>query len=100
LPPLLPQHWPGYPPPALPAPAIPVKQSSPPAPENPQDLLNYVAWFKQREPHNAGKIKSVMATLQEEKDSLNTLESISEDRVARQKLPAGLVTRMKVNVKL
>jgi hypothetical protein len=59
-----------------------------------------VAWFKQREPHNAVKIKSVMATLQEEEDSLSTLESISEDRVARHKLSAGLVTRIKVNVKL
>jgi hypothetical protein len=59
-----------------------------------------VAWFKQREPHNAGKIKSVMATLQEEKDSLNPLKSISEDKVARHKLPAGLVTRIKINVKL
>jgi hypothetical protein len=59
-----------------------------------------VAWFKQREPHNAGKIESVMATPQEEEDSLSTLKSISEDRVARHKLPAGLVTRIKVNVKL
>jgi hypothetical protein len=41
-----------------------------------------------------------MATLQEEEDSLSTLESISEDRVARHKLPAGLVTRIKINVKL
>ena len=57
-------------------------------------------WFKLREPHNIDRIECVMATLKAEDDTLSTLESISEHRIAQQKLPAGLMARMKVSVKV
>ena len=83
----------------FPAPTAPGRQSSPPAPEDPGDLHNYIAWFKLREPSLQDTIEEVVAVLDPERDSLATLESMSEARIARHELPAGLMARMKASVK-
>jgi hypothetical protein len=83
----------------FPAPTAPGRQSSPPAPEDPGDLYNYIAWFKLREPSLEDTIKKIIAVLDQERDSLSTLESMSEARIARHELPAGLMARMKTSVK-
>jgi hypothetical protein len=44
-------------------------------------------------------IKEYLVVLSQEMDTLNTLERISEARVARHGLPAGLMTRLKDSVK-
>jgi len=83
----------------FPAPTAPGRQSSPPGPEDPDDLHSYIAWFKLREPLLEATIEEVVAVLDQERDSLSTLESISEARIARHELPAGLMARMKASVK-
>ena len=85
--------------PWFPPPAAPGRGSSPPIPEGPVDLLVFIAWFKLREPLNADAIEGRVAVLNQEKDSLSTLETISEARIARHGLPAGLMARMKGSVK-
>ena len=85
--------------PQLAAPATPARNSSPPRLEDPQDLLAYLDWFKLREPSSAEAIEGCLAVFLQQKDTLSTLEGISEDRVARHELPAGLITRMKRGVK-
>jgi hypothetical protein len=69
-------------------------------PEDPADLLVFIAWFKLWEPLNADAIEGCVAVLNQEKDSLITLETISEARIARHGLPAGLIARMKGSVKI
>jgi hypothetical protein len=92
FPPLPPQQY-------LPPPAPPGRQSSLPAPEDPADLHSYIAWFKLREPLLGDSIEECVAVLNQEKDTLSTLEGISEARIARHGLPAGLMARMKASVK-
>ena len=83
----------------LPALVSSARQSSPPAPEDPADLHSYIAWFKLREPQFADSIEECLVVLSQEKDTLSTLERISEARVARHGLPAGLMTRLKDSIK-
>jgi hypothetical protein len=45
------------------------------------------------------RIEECVAVLNQERDTLSTLESISEARIARYGLPAGLMARMKASVK-
>ena len=90
FPPLAPQQ-------CLPPPAPPGRLSSPPALEDPADLHSYIAWLKLREPLLADSIEECIAVLNQEKDTLSTLEGISEARIARHGLPAGLVARMKAS---
>jgi hypothetical protein len=54
---------------------------------------------KIEEPLNAGAIDGFVAVLNRERDSLSTLETVSEARIARHGLPAGLMARMKGSVK-
>jgi hypothetical protein len=79
----------------FPPPAAEARGSSPPVAEDPRDIDLYVQWFSVREPHNADSIELVAATLNHEKDTLSTLEKMSEARIKRHILPAGLVDRMK-----
>ena len=88
FPPLAPQQY-------LPPPAAPGRQSSLPAPEDPADLHSYIAWFKLREPLLLDSIEECVAVLNQEMDSLSTLEGMPEARVARHGLSAGLMARMK-----
>ena len=44
-------------------------------------------------------MREVVAVLDQERDSLSTLESMSEARIARHELPAGLMARMKASMK-
>jgi hypothetical protein len=44
-------------------------------------------------------IEEYLVVLSQEMDTLSTLERISEARVARHGLPAGLMTRLKDSVK-
>jgi hypothetical protein len=44
-------------------------------------------------------IKECVAVLNQEWDSLSTLEGISEARIARHGLPAGLMARIKASMK-
>ena len=44
-------------------------------------------------------IEDCLVVLSKEKDTLGTLEGISEARIARHELPSGLMARMKVSVK-
>jgi hypothetical protein len=44
-------------------------------------------------------IEECLVVLSQEKDTLSTLERISEARVARHGLPAGLMTRLKDSIK-
>jgi hypothetical protein len=90
--PLAPQQY-------LPPPAPPGRQSSPPAAEDSADLHRYITWFKHREPLLLDSIEECVAVLNQEKDSLSTLEGISEARITRHGLPAGLIARMKASVK-
>jgi hypothetical protein len=92
FPPLPPQQY-------LPPPAPAGRQSSPPGPEDPADLYSYIAWFKLREPLLVDTIEECLVVLSQEKDTLSTLERISEARIARHGLPAGLMTRLKDSVK-
>jgi hypothetical protein len=92
FPPLAPQQY-------LPPPAPSGRQSSPPAPEDPADLHSYIAWFKLREPLLLDSIEECVAVLNQERDSLSTLEGMSEARIARHGLRAGLMARMKASVK-
>ena len=64
----------------LPAPAPPARLSSPPSPEDPQDLLSYIAWFKLREPLRTDIIEECLVVFNQERDTLSTLEGISEAR--------------------
>jgi hypothetical protein len=52
-----------------------------------------------REPLLVDTIEKCLVVLSQEKDTLNTLDHISEARVARHGLPAGLMTRLKDSVK-
>ena len=70
-----------------------------PTPEDPADLHSYIAWFKLREPLHLDSIEECVAALNQERDSLSTLEGMSEARIARHGLPAGLMARMKASVK-
>ena len=81
--------------PALPGCSAPARQPSPPSPEDPQDLLSYIAWFKLHEPLLADSIEDYLVVLSKEKGTLGTLEGISEARIARHELPAGLMARMR-----
>ena len=47
----------------------------------------YIAWFKLCEPLLADTIEECLVVLSQEKDTLSTLERISEARVARHGLP-------------
>jgi hypothetical protein len=69
------------------------------APEDPADLHSHIAWLKLREPLLVDTIEECLVVLSQEKDTLSTLERISEARVARHGLPAGLMTRLKDSVK-
>jgi hypothetical protein len=80
FPPLAPQQY-------LPPPAPAGRQSSPPGPADPADLHSYIAWFKLCEPLLADTIDECLVVLSQEKDTLSTLERISEARVARHGLP-------------
>jgi hypothetical protein len=53
---------------------------SPPSPEDPADLHSYIAWFKLREPLLVDTIEKCLVVLSQEKDTLSTLERISEAR--------------------
>ena len=44
-------------------------------------------------------IEEVVVVLDQERDSLSTLESMSEARITRHELPVGLMARMKASVK-
>jgi hypothetical protein len=92
LPPLAPQQY-------LPPPAQAGRQSSPPGPEDPAHLHSYISWFKLREPLLVDTIEECLVVLSQEKDTLSTLERISEARIARYGLLAGLMTRLKDSVK-
>jgi hypothetical protein len=48
-------------------------------PEDSADLLVFIAWFKLREPLNADAIEGCVAVLNQEKDSLNTLKTRTEN---------------------
>lgn len=85
--------------PYLAAPAPPARQPSPTSPEDPQDLLSNIGWFKLHEPLLADSIEDCLVVLSKEKDTFSTLEGISETRTARHELPAGLMARTKVSVK-
>jgi hypothetical protein len=65
--------------PWFPPPAGPGRGSSPPMPEDPADLLVFIAWFKIRGPLNADAIEGCIAALNQEKDSLNTLKTRTEN---------------------
>jgi hypothetical protein len=67
--------------------------------EDPQDLLSYITWFKLREPLLADSIEEYLAVLNQERDTLSTLEGTSAAMIAGHGLPAGLMARMKVSVK-
>ena len=62
-------------------------------------MHSFIAWFKAREPLLVDAIEECVAVLEHEKDTLGTLEAISEARIARHGLPAGLIARMKGSVK-
>lgn len=62
-------------------------------------MHSYIAWFKLREPFLEDIIEEVIVVLDQERDSLSTLESTSEARIARHELPVGLMARMKASVK-
>jgi hypothetical protein len=91
FPPLAPQQY-------LPSPALAGRQSSTPGPEDPADLRSYISWFRLRKPLLMDIVKCLVV-LSQEKDTLSILERISEARVARHGLPAGLMTRLKDSVK-
>jgi hypothetical protein len=55
--------------------------------------------LKLREPLLVDTIEEYLVVLSQEMDTLSTLERISEARVARHVLPAGLMTRLKDSVK-
>ena len=82
-----------------PPPAPPARGSSPPGIEDPEDLVSYMNWYKSRYPAQAQAVEACLTVLIQEIDSLSTLEAISEDRIARHGLPAGLMLRMKAGVK-
>ena len=44
-------------------------------------------------------VKECVAVLNQERDSLSILEGISEARIARHRLPAGLMARIKASTK-
>jgi len=44
-------------------------------------------------------VEEYIAVLNQERDSLSTLEGISEARIARHGLPAGLMARIKASMK-
>jgi hypothetical protein len=64
-------------------PPAPAQGSSPLALEDPRDIDLYIQWFSVREPHNADSIEVVAATLNHDKDTLSTLEKMSEARIER-----------------
>jgi hypothetical protein len=74
-------------------------QSSPSTPEDPADLHSHITWFKLREPLLVDTIKEYLVVLSQEKDTLSTLERISEARVVRHGLLVGLMTRLKNSIK-
>ena len=80
----------------FPAPTAPGRQSSTPAPE---DLHSNITWFKLREPLLEDIIEEVVVVLDQERDSLSTLESMSEARIARHELPVSLMAKIKASVK-
>ena len=88
FPPLAPQQY-------LPAPVSPGRRSRSFTPPKILPICTAIASFKLREP----SIEEVVAVLDQERDSLSTLESMSEARIARHELPAGLRARMKASVK-
>jgi hypothetical protein len=45
------------------------------------------------------RIEECVAVLNQERDTLSTVEGISEAQITRHGLPAGLMARMKVSVK-
>jgi hypothetical protein len=67
--------------------------------EDPLDFPRYIAWFKAREPLLVDSIEECIAVLNQQRDDLTTLETISEARIAQHGLPAGLMARMKGSVK-
>jgi len=77
----------------------PARGSSPPIPEVPQDLIAYLEWYKLREPINLPSIEQVAAALEDGKDTLSTLATMTESRVLSSGLPAGLVERMKAGIR-
>jgi hypothetical protein len=81
------QHY--FPPPN------PARGSRSPAPEDPRDIDLCIQWFSVHEPYNVDSIELVAATLNHDKDTLSTLEKMSETPIERHSLPAGLVDRMK-----
>ena len=79
---------------------MPARYSSPPGPEDPQDLYSFITWFKAREPSLIDNITEYIIILEQQKDTLSTLKAISEARIARHELLIGLIARIKVIVKI
>jgi hypothetical protein len=50
--------------------------------KDPLDFSRYIAWFKAREPLLMDSIKKCIAVLNQQRDDLTTLETISEARIA------------------
>jgi hypothetical protein len=63
------------------------------------ELVEYIKWYKIREPNNVASIDLVATALEEHKDTLGTLEKMSDARILSSKLPASLVERMKGAIK-
>jgi hypothetical protein len=100
---MMPPHYYQFPPLALhqylPPPAPLGKLTSPLGPEDPADLRIYIAWFKLREPSHADSIEECVEVLNQERDTLSTLEGISEARITKGGLSASFIARMKASVK-
>jgi hypothetical protein len=79
----------------------PARGSSPPQPpqENGREMVDFIDWYKTREPNNLASIDRIATALEEHKDTLGTLEKMSEARILSSKLPTGLVKRIKGFVK-
>jgi hypothetical protein len=67
--------------------------------EDGRELIKYIKWYKIREPNNVVSINLVTIALEEYKDTLGTLEKISDARILSLKLPASLIERIKGVIK-
>jgi hypothetical protein len=67
--------------------------------EDGRELIEYIKWYKTREPNNVASIDLVAIALEEHKDTLGTLEKMFDARILSSKLPAGLVKRIKGIIK-
>jgi hypothetical protein len=67
--------------------------------EGGRELVKYIKWYKIREPNNVVSINLVTIALEEHKDTLGTLEKMSDARILSLKLLAGLIERIKGVIK-